>query len=386
MRRSTFFKAAAGAGLAVGAGALFGGPQGRSAMAGLVGGGEKARAPVSAKVADLTGPGLTDRFRMASTDLGIPVTTPDGRLLFVFGDSYEHARGPDPQDFWRSPTALYADASDVAGGVRWTGAVGGDTAEQLWPYEHVGAFTVLPSDAVVIGDTIYLHAMANEELGKVTRTELWKSTDNGQTWGTEPVALFDAGFRGTEADPNPFQLLTWALGDDGWVHIYSTEFGRRMRKMYHFRVHRDHIENPEAYESWGAAEGGWAWGNPPTPVMDADQRIEMGEMCLRPLGGKWVLTFFNNHPDNSGIEGIVVDRPDADLTTAPRTMLIRNTAWGDEDDSKVAQVYGGYIIPGSTLETLHLTVSQWNTGTDTPELDPGWPYRVMQFRIDGFAA
>jgi hypothetical protein len=39
-------------------------------------------------------------------------------------------------------------------------------------------------------------------------------------------------------------------------------------------------------------------------------------------------------------------------------------------------LYGGYIIPGSTLSDLHLSVSQWNT-------DARWPYRVMQHRIQG---
>jgi hypothetical protein len=43
----------------------------------------------------------------------------------------------------------------------------------------------------------------------------------------------------------------------------------------------------------------------------------------------------------------------------------------------VAQLYGGYIIPGSTLSDLHLSISQWKT-------DAGWPYRVMQFRVRGF--
>ncbi|WP_017545569.1 DUF4185 domain-containing protein [Nocardiopsis prasina] len=53
--------------------------------------------------------------------------------------------------------------------------------------------------------------------------------------------------------------------------------------------------------------------------------------------------------------------------------------WGEEDDSHVAQLYGGYIIPGSTLDDLHLTVSQWNTDHD-------WPYRVMRHRIRGFGS
>jgi hypothetical protein len=54
------------------------------------------------------------------------------------------------------------------------------------------------------------------------------------------------------------------------------------------------------------------------------------------------------------------------------------TAWRDEDHrrNRVAQLYGGYVLPGSVLDTpggMGLVVSQWHT-------DSGWPYRVMQFR------
>jgi hypothetical protein len=41
----------------------------------------------------------------------------------------------------------------------------------------------------------------------------------------------------------------------------------------------------------------------------------------------------------------------------------------------VAQLYGGYLVPGSTLDDLHLVVSQWNTTTN-------WPYRAMQFHAN----
>ena len=42
---------------------------------------------VTTKIADLTGPGYTDRFGIGGTDLGILATAPDGRLVAVFGDT-----------------------------------------------------------------------------------------------------------------------------------------------------------------------------------------------------------------------------------------------------------------------------------------------------------
>jgi hypothetical protein len=59
-------------------------------------------------------------------------------------------------------------------------------------------------------------------------------------------------------------------------------------------------------------------------------------------------------------------------------MPIVGSGWGDEDHeaSKVAQLYGGYVLPGSRFDVVGgfgLVVSQWNTTS-------GWPYRAMQFR------
>jgi len=115
----------------------------------------------------------------------------------------------------------------------------------------------------------------------------------------------------------------------------------------------------------------WAWGNPATPILTGS----FGEMSLRPLGGKWVLTWFN--AGDYRIDGIIMDTPTSNLYTAYRQTLIYGGNWGSEDDNHVAQLYGGYVIPGSTLSDMHLSVSQWNTAN-------GWPYRVMQFRVRGF--
>ena len=49
----------------------------------------------------------------------------------------------------------------------------------------------------------------------------------------------------------------------------------------------------------------------------------------------------------------------------------------DHDGCRVAQLYGGYLLPGSRLDVdggVGLVVSQWNTAQ-------GWPYQVMQFRV-----
>ncbi|MDO0939188.1 DUF4185 domain-containing protein [Streptomyces sp. DG2A-72] len=318
------------------------------------------------KIADLTGPGLTTRFRMEATDLGIPVPTADGRLLFFFGDTFE---GPAVgAGWWRSPVALYSTTTDLNAGVTWSGAVGGEAAQQLWPYDHNNGeySTILPTDGITIGSTTYLHVILNQgELGNVVRTELWRSDDYGATWA----------FTGATWPPDVhgglFQQLSWSLGNDGFVYLYSTGF-QRDKPIILQRVRAEAIADPAAYETWGFLNGAWAWGNPPTPILEG----AFGELCLRPMPaeGKWILTWFN--AGDYRIDAIVMDTPTSDLTTALRQTLIWGTDWGNEDDTHVAQLYGGYVIPGSTLNDLHLAVSQWHS-------EDNWPYRVMQFRARG---
>jgi len=162
-----------------------------------------AQALTVAKVKDLTGPGLTDRFRMAATDLGIPARAPDGRMVFVFGDTFEQARVGG--GWWRSPVALWSNTTDLAGGVTWSGAVGGAAAQQLWDYPHDNPTfsTVLPSDVITIGGSMYLHVMVNKGLGNVVWTEIWRSDNSGANW-YHTGAKFDPNL-----DGGLFQCITW---------------------------------------------------------------------------------------------------------------------------------------------------------------------------------
>jgi hypothetical protein len=57
---------------------------------------------------------------------------------------------------------------------------------------------------------------------------------------------------------------------------------------------------------------------------------------------------------------------------------VAGCSWPTEDHlgNRVAQLYGGYVLPDSRFDIeggVGLVVSQWHT-TD------GWPYRAMQFK------
>ncbi|AWH94357.1 DUF4185 domain-containing protein [Dietzia psychralcaliphila] len=357
------------------------------------------------KIRDLTGPGITTAFGMEGTDLGITARTPSGRLLAVFGDTFAGAGmgaphvgrphpgiaecapttderpGPGNPD-WRSPVGLFSDEDATGGGLAWVDAAGPgprDYAGQLIHYVHGrDCSTVLPSDVLTIGDTMYLHVMVNEGLGTVTRTEIHRSVDDGRTWEPTGVTfspLLEGGHR---------QLWTWEAGGDGFVYVLSSGF-QRDKGVILMRVREEHLADPDVngWQTWGFREGAWDWGHPTTIVLPG----RVGEMYLRRCEDFWTLTYFDAEHyriDCLTFPHIGSDLLDRSVTT--HTTLLHGCAWGDETDgsdpatgpARVAQLYCGCPVPGSTPEEWHFVVSQWNTH-DSAAGPPGWPYRSMQF-------
>lgn len=332
------------------------------------------------KVADVTGPGITDRFGVTCADLGASVQTADGTLVSVFGDTFTGDRVGVGD--WRSPVVLIG-SGDATHRIVYRRAGGADPgyARQLWHYRHRntgrgllrrGISTVIPSDLLRVGSDLYLHAIVNRGFGNVVWTEIWRSTDGAASWRRlEPAVRFPAGLHGGHA-----QCWSWDFDpDDGWVYVASTGF-QRDKGVILRRVRPEHLADPARYVGWGYRQGRWGWGREPTPITPPGET--WGELTLRRMAtGSWVLGGFESSAYALGYR--VVEALTADLHRVPVQRPILGCAWDAEDHPgcRVAQLYGGYLLPGSRLGVpggVGLMVSQWNTAH-------GWPYRVMQFRV-----
>ena len=85
------------------------------------------------KLADITGPGITDRWGVTCADLGASVIAPNGTLVSVFGDTFSGNRVGEGD--WRSPVILIG-TGDASHPITYHRAGGGNPefAQQLWRY------------------------------------------------------------------------------------------------------------------------------------------------------------------------------------------------------------------------------------------------------------
>ena len=334
--------------------------------------------PVEGYVGDMTGPGITDKWGVTATDLGVSAALSNGKLVSVFGDTFSGTSVG--QGAWRAPVALIG-SGDTNNPIQYESAGGANPsyAQQLWPYVHDsapwnqgGISTVIPSDVLVIDQTLYLHAIVNRGFGNVIWTGIWNSTDNGVTWQEMGAkATFPASLCNGYA-----QLWSWDYNpEDGWVYIASTGF-QRDKGIILRRVLPDDIGDMTKYSGWGWANNQWGWDNVPTPITPPAET--WGELTLRRLDtGRWILGGFLSSGYVLGYR--TIDSPTADLYDAQVQTPVVGASWDAQDlaNNQVAQLYGGYVLPGSQLDVqggVGLVVSQWDTAT-------GWPYRTMQFKV-----
>ncbi|WP_170957744.1 DUF4185 domain-containing protein [Brachybacterium timonense] len=383
---------AIGGTLTVGSGMLPGGPNGlmpaahavepppRNVKAG-------AKAPGSVKgstvtrLGNVTGPGVTTDVAMERTDIGIPARCPDGRTLVVFGDSY--ASWYKPHQKQMSPTGLYAEPDQPADqALSWSGAVGGDTAQQMLPEYRPEYSTKLPSDVITIGDTMYMQVWILKGWCNLDHTAVWKSSDNGATW-----EWTGAHWQKDEAEANNW-LWTWDLHDDGYVYIYTSKY--RGSPLYMRRVPHDRIGDKNAYETWGwTKENGWKWGQEPSPILTADTHDKagnlikdgfgFGESSLRRFGDQWMFCSVIN----GKLQAYLLDEPWADLHAAKPVTLLEGAAYEEESATRMTSLYLGGIVPGGTVDDFQMLVSQWVRAHE--KVAPGgWPYWVENFRFQNF--
>jgi Domain of unknown function (DUF4185) len=327
------------------------------------------------RIGPTAGTGTPTRdYGIGATDLCVFMEFPT-EVLQVCGDSFA-GQGVGFGGYY-SPIALRVDTSSVddPAGIRYTG-VTGITEPLLADPTPVGA-SQLPAGVVQINRQNYLLVTTAKELVP-QNSRLVKAEPVQGLWQTLPGSVRDASYLGGQQSQisGYYDPIPTAESPTGWVYIVADNFDRSQPAVL-YRVARENFGDRSRWQGWASGpDGGW---NKPAIPLWGDL---IGEMSFKQIEGKSVLSYFNASTGNMEVR--VADDPTS-LGTAPVTTVVQHDDWPDPaeslpppEDNRLAQPYGGYISPGSTLDELRVFVSQWHN------IDPRAraPYRVIQFAVN----
>ena len=326
------------------------------------------------RIGPTAGTGTPTRdYGIGATDLCEFMEFPSG-ILQVCGDSF--AGQGVGFGGWYSPIALHVQTGSIDDpeGVRYDRVTGIDKPLLAEPTPP-GA-SQLPAGVVQINRDNYL--LVTTVRGLMPQTSRLVKADPAQgDWPTVPQSQRDAGYQsGRQSQLSGYyDPIPTPDSQSGWVYIVANNFDRSEPAVL-YRATPQGFTDRSSWQGW-SPDGGWG----AVPASLWPDRI--GEMSVRQIDGKTVLSYFNASTGNMEVR--VANDPTG-LGTAPVTTVVFASDWPDPadhlpppEDNRLAQPYGGYISPGSTLDELRVFVSQWNTGPRAQA-----PYRVLQFAVNPF--
>jgi len=329
------------------------------------------------RIGPTAGTGTPTRdYGIGATDLCDFIEFPT-ELLQVCGDSF--AGQGVGFGGWYSPVALHVDTASVddPAGVRYTGVTG--IGKPLLADPTPPWSSQLPAGVVQVNRRNYLMVTTTKNLEPQNSRFVMADPVRG-SWQTVAGSRRDASYQGGGQSQisGYYDPIPTPDSQGGWVYIVANSFTRRDPVLLYRATPQTFIDRSR-WQGWASGPNG-GWNKPPTPLWP-DQ---VGEMCIRQIDGKAVLSYFNASTGNMEVR--VADDPTS-LGAAPVTTVVQHDEWPDPAeslpppyDNRLAQPYGGYISPGSTLDELRIFVSQWNN------IDPRAraPYRVIQFAVNPF--
>jgi Domain of unknown function (DUF4185) len=308
---------------------------------------------------------------VGAADLGEVVQLPNGKYVAIFGDAFkgDHV-GADPH----YPSVAVPVAFDAKGrahfGVPLTGPQGSPNV-LFPPPPEIGGRNTLPAGTIRMRDgTTYMMVAGTDPglkpgggsyLVKVTNDPAggWTRIDNSwRPWTTMPDPAHPGEMMASPTS-HPTQISGYQAAD-GTVYIAADSFDRT-RPVTMYSVDPEHVADRSAWQPWTGNGWGTAGEVASTPVSPGRN---FGELSFREVDGRPVLAGFNasNGPGAVEVQVGTANPTDIFAASAPTTIVMQQ---GDPTAPNfIPQNYGGFILPGSTLDNLNLFGSQWHTPTD----------------------
>lgn len=324
-----------------------------------------------------------------AADLGEVVQLPNGQYVAVFGDSYANPGvGGEGNPHYSSvavPVTFDEKGQPHFGtplnGTNLNSGLPNETqsATALFPLpqaaKDAGANNTLPAGSIttrdgrtymmVVGTNTTdpfnpLNPKGGSWLVEVNNDPAkgWKPVEGSyREWTPNAQPSSDNRAPGTSTASLPTQVSGYQ-GSDGKVYIAADAFDRS-QGVSMYRVDPDHIADRG---SWQPYNGNNTWGTAGQPAATTitPDRQNWGEISLREIDGKPVLAgtnFYDGQPSKFTVEVHVGDSPTSVVRPdVPPTVVASNVPGAPNE---VLGPYGGYILPGSTLDNVGLFGSQW---------------------------
>ncbi|MEU9805980.1 DUF4185 domain-containing protein [Mycobacterium sp. NPDC050853] len=216
----------------------------------------------------------------------------------------------------------------------------------------------LPAGTINVNGTDY--AMIDNVVDlKPIDSRLVKIDPNGGGWTSVAGSTRPGDYLGgTQSQFSGYQ------SSDGNVYMLSDGFARD-QGLSLWKAGPSTFTDRSTWQAWGLQpDGSMGWlpaGQQGAPISNGQT---YGEFSMREIEGKTVLSGFNSTPGMGQVEVLVANSPAELFTNGVKTVIATQQT--------VPQNYGGYIVPGSTLDSMRILVSQWNTKANTP-------YNVQEF-------
>ncbi|MDY6996983.1 MAG: DUF4185 domain-containing protein, partial [Actinomycetota bacterium] len=289
----------------------------------------------------------TADYGIGATDLCEFMEFPSG-ILQVCGDSF--AGQGVGYGGWYSPIALHVmgDSLDDPGGVRYDGVTGVATPLLADPAQPDAS--QLPAGVIEINRENYMLVTTTEEL-RPQSSRLVKALPGQGNWPTIPGSQRDAGYAGGRQTQisGYYDPIPAPDSERGFVYIVANNFDRSGPAVL-YRASPQTFTDRATWQGWTGTD----WGGEPAALFDD----MVGEMSIRQLDGRTVLSYFNATTGNMEIR--VANDPTG-LATAPVTTVVVAAPWPEPaevlpppQDNRLAQPYGGYISPSSTLDAVRV--------------------------------
>lgn len=319
---------------------------------------------------------------IGAADLGEIIQLPDGQYVAILGDSYAGNKQGVGSHY---PSAAVPVTFDAQGHAIFGAPLTGPDGQNVLFFlpqaaKDAGANNTLPAGSIKMrdGSTIMMVVGTNTSEGLNPKGGSWLvnvNNDPGNGWSAingsyrpwTPNAQPSAGKPSPGTNPNsPPMQISGYQASDGNVYIAADAFDRS-QGVTMYRVDPQHVADRNAWQPWT----GHNWGHPGQHPTSISNGQNFGELSFRDVGGKSVLSGFNGTTGSTEVR--VANSPTQVFAHSTTTVVAPGGHWGEP--GKVPQNYGGYIMPGATLNNMGILVSQWNTGT-------GRPYSVEQFQVN----